>query len=40
LALITQDYYDPMYSYQLEKKKELVVFRGSREAVVEWLERG
>ena len=40
LALITQDYYDPMYSYQLEKKKELVVFRGSREAVFEWLERG
>ena len=40
LALITQDYYDPMYSYQLKKKKEMVVFRGSREAVVEWLERG
>lgn len=40
LAAITRDYYDPMYSYQLEKKKDLVVFRGSREAVVEWLEQG
>ena len=40
LTVITREYYDPMYSYQLEKKKELVVFRGSREEVVEWLERG
>ncbi len=39
LTVITKEYYDPMYSYQLEKKKELVVFRGSREEVVEWLQR-
>lgn len=39
LTIITKEYYDPMYSYQLEKKKELVVFRGSREEVVEWLQR-
>jgi hypothetical protein len=26
-----------MYTYQLEKKKELVVFRGNREAVIDWL---
>jgi tRNA 2-selenouridine synthase len=39
LRVITREYYDPMYSYQLEKKKELVVFRGSREEVVEWLQR-
>lgn len=37
LTGITRDYYDPMYSYQLEKKKELVVFRGAREAVMAWL---
>ncbi|MDG1163831.1 MAG: tRNA 2-selenouridine(34) synthase MnmH [Porticoccaceae bacterium] len=37
LAVLTKEYYDPMYSYQLEKKKNLVVFRGSREAVIEWL---
>jgi len=40
LSLITKDYYDPMYNYQLDKKNELVVFRGSREAVIEWLKRG
>jgi tRNA 2-selenouridine synthase len=40
LSLITKDYYDPMYNYQLDKKKELVVFRGSLEAVIEWLKRG
>ena len=40
LAGITADYYDPMYSYQLEKKRDLVVFRGARGEVVEWLERG
>jgi tRNA 2-selenouridine synthase len=39
LRVITREYYDPMYSYQLEKKKELVVFRGPREEVVEWLQR-
>ncbi|HAU01897.1 MAG TPA: tRNA 2-selenouridine(34) synthase MnmH, partial [Porticoccaceae bacterium] len=33
----TQDYYDPMYIYQLEKRKERVVFRGDRSAVMEWL---
>lgn len=40
LAALTAEYYDPMYSYQLEKKKELVVFSGSRGEVIEWLERG
>lgn len=37
LRALTRDYYDPMYSYQLEKKRELVVFRGSRSEVVEYL---
>ena len=37
LAALTQEYYDPMYSYQLEKKKELVVFRGNRQDVTDWL---
>jgi tRNA 2-selenouridine synthase len=37
LAALTKEYYDPMYSYQLEKKKELVVFRGNREEVTDWL---
>jgi tRNA 2-selenouridine synthase len=37
LTALTSEYYDPMYSYQLDKKKELVVFRGSRSEVVEYL---
>ncbi|MGB0450259.1 MAG: tRNA 2-selenouridine(34) synthase MnmH [Porticoccaceae bacterium] len=37
LTVLTREYYDPMYSYQLDKKKELVVFRGSRSEVVEYL---
>ena len=30
------DYYDPMYQYQLEKKEHRVVFRGSKEEIIEW----
>ena len=37
LTAITADYYDPMYSYQLEKRRERVVFRGDYLSVVEWL---
>ena len=37
LTGLTRDYYDPMYSYQLEKKKDLVAFRGNREEVIDWL---
>ncbi|OZG70010.1 tRNA 2-selenouridine(34) synthase MnmH [Hahella sp. CCB-MM4] len=31
------DYYDPMYDYQLSKKSELIVYRGDRAAVREYL---
>ena len=37
LTVLTRDYYDPMYSYQLTQKKHLVVFRGDRPAVIAWL---
>ncbi|MFK7956539.1 MAG: tRNA 2-selenouridine(34) synthase MnmH [Lysobacterales bacterium] len=30
------DYYDPMYAYQLEKKSDRVVFRGTAEAVAQY----
>ena len=33
------DYYDPMYGYQLEKKAEKIVYRGTFENVAEWLDR-
>jgi tRNA 2-selenouridine synthase len=39
LTALTEDYYDPMYSYQLGKKKERVLFRGNRAEVLEWLGR-
>jgi tRNA 2-selenouridine synthase len=38
LAALTKEYYDPMYSYQLEKKKALIAFRGSRSEVIDWVE--
>lgn len=30
------EYYDPMYDYQISTKLDRVVFRGDREAVLEW----
>lgn len=30
---LLHEYYDPMYDYQLEKKKQKIVFRGDRDAV-------
>ncbi|MBB1200341.1 tRNA 2-selenouridine(34) synthase MnmH [Enterobacteriaceae bacterium 89] len=32
------EYYDPMYRYQLEKKAEKIVFRGTWQEVARWLE--
>jgi tRNA 2-selenouridine synthase len=37
LSVLTREYYDPMYSYQLDKKKDQVVYRGSREEVIDYL---
>ena len=31
------DYYDPMYDYQLDKRRERIIFRGERDAVREYL---
>ena len=31
------DYYDPMYDYQLSSRSDLIVFRGDRAAVRDWL---
>jgi len=33
------EYYDPMYDYQISRKQDRIVFRGEREAVLEWLEK-
>ncbi|MGL5698036.1 MAG: tRNA 2-selenouridine(34) synthase MnmH [Kluyvera sp.] len=37
LVPLLQEYYDPMYRYQLEKKADKIVFRGTSQAVVHWL---
>jgi tRNA 2-selenouridine synthase len=33
---ILSEYYDPMYEFQLSKKKELITFKGSYNDVLEW----
>ncbi len=38
LAPLLEEYYDPMYRYQLEKKAANIVFRGQYREVAEWLE--
>ena len=37
ISLLLEKYYDPMYEYQLEKKQELIIFRGDYKAVLEWV---
>ncbi|MFP5594164.1 tRNA 2-selenouridine(34) synthase MnmH [Kluyvera sp. 142486] len=37
LVPLLNEYYDPMYRYQLEKKAGKIVFRGTSEAVTQWL---
>ena len=39
LAPLLNDYYDPMYSYQLEKKADKIVYRGTFSEVADWLNR-
>jgi tRNA 2-selenouridine synthase len=39
LAPLLNDYYDPMYTWQLAKKAEKIVYRGTFEDVADWLNR-
>jgi tRNA 2-selenouridine synthase len=36
IETLLSDYYDPMYDYQLDKKRDRVLFRGDRKEVFEW----
>ena len=36
IMLLLQQYYDPMYAYQLQKKTARIVFRGSRAELLHW----
>ncbi len=37
IAHLLENYYDPMYDYQLSKKQERIIFSGKREAAAEFL---
>lgn len=37
IRALLEEYYDPMYDYQIEKKKERIVFRGSAEEILDYL---
>lgn len=39
LVPLLKEYYDPMYRYQLEKKRDRIVFRGHSQAAAQWLEK-
>ena len=36
IAFLLEHYYDPMYEYQLQQRDGRVLFRGDREAVINW----
>ncbi len=36
IATLLEQYYDPMYEYQLQQREGRELFRGSREAVISW----
>jgi len=38
ISLLLHKYYDPMYEYQLQKKAGNILFRGSHQAMHEWLD--
>ena len=38
VQLLLQDYYDPMYDYQMNKRKGEVLFRGSMDEIIQWAE--
>ncbi|MBB1319356.1 tRNA 2-selenouridine(34) synthase MnmH [Shewanella sp. SR43-4] len=38
ISLLLDIYYDPMYLYQLEKKRDRVIFQGDRQTIHQWLD--
>jgi tRNA 2-selenouridine synthase len=37
VAAVLEQYYDPMYEFHMAKRKDQVLFRGDRDAVIEWV---
>jgi tRNA 2-selenouridine synthase len=40
ISTLLQQYYDPMYDYQLGQRDGEILFRGNRDAVVQWATGG
>jgi tRNA 2-selenouridine synthase len=40
VAVLLEQYYDPMYEYQLSRRTGECLFRGDRQAVLDWAQRG
>ncbi len=38
IQLLLQEYYDPMYLYQLQKKKSKILFRGTEPEILAWVD--
>jgi tRNA 2-selenouridine synthase len=38
VRILLEEYYDPMYRYQLQKKPVEILFRGKEQEVLEWVE--
>jgi len=36
IRVLLDDYYDPMYDYQLDKKSDRIIFKGDKHAILEW----
>ena len=36
IHILLKDYYDPMYTYQLSKRKDKIIFKGHKQEVLEW----
>ena len=39
IRALLEEYYDPMYDYQIEKKKERIIFRGNAEEILAFLKK-
>jgi tRNA 2-selenouridine synthase len=38
IAKLLTEYYDPMYAYQIEQKRERIVFRGNQKAIIDYVD--
>ena len=39
IQILLEEYYDPMYHYQLEKKQAQILFRGTEPEILDWVNK-